>query len=164
MELKKKNVCIRVWKPKTDLKPCRLQDDLWGGVEGSVTTPALDGTHLLQARSCSSLSLQALVQRLSYQPEAKSSIWNMAIWAFKKAHGVTECRKKKQHEECGDGEWFPVSTQLSLRAPPFCVSWRAAACLWIAKALSQLLGAGPEGRGGRGAEPALHSSWLGRHV
>lgn len=117
-----------------------------------------------QAWSCSSLSLQALVQRLSYQPGAKSSIWNMAIWAFKKAHGVTECRKKRQREECGDGEWFPVSAQLSLQAPPFCVSWRAAACLWLAKALSQLLRAGPEGRGGWGAEPALRSSWLERHV
>lgn len=46
-----------------------------------------------------------------------------------------------------------VYMQLSLQASSFFVFWRAAACLWIGKTLSQLLRAGPggEGRVGRRA-------------
>lgn len=77
MELKKKDVCIRAWKPNTDLKPCRLQDDLWGGVEGSVTTPALDGTHLLKLGAVQACPFRHLYRDsvTSLGPKAASEIW-----------------------------------------------------------------------------------------
>lgn len=60
-------------KPKNDLKPLWLQDDLRSGVEGWVTALAVKLSSLQAPRQLC-LCLQALIQRLCYQPGLKSSV------------------------------------------------------------------------------------------